>query len=112
MSATAEFLAAVMSVDPHVASLAADNPKIDLRKSHLLDLMCIDVDKTRLPLDDFTFSRQLVERDTIFLNGRNHRGSLVKISVILSKCCLENRRFNSARVAPLDHLAIAVLRIC
>ena len=69
------------------------------------------MDKSGLTLDCLPLTCQLVESDSILLNCRNHRGSLIKITIILGEGSFKLLRGNLRYRACLYHLPIGILGI-
>src|SRR6516165_11931524 len=112
MATATQFPAKVVRIRPDVEALAANDAKIDFRQANRLNLVRINVDKPRLPFDHFSFPGQLIERNSVLLNSRYHRRSLIKISMILRKGCLYLRMGKGDDRAGCKNCSLPILRIC
>jgi hypothetical protein len=89
VGAAFEFLADVVGISANIEALAADDAKYDFRKSDRLNLMCENVYKPGFAFHNLTFASELVEGNSIFLDGRNHGWRLIEVAVELLEYSLE-----------------------
>src|SRR5215467_1127318 len=112
MSTATQFLAKVVRIGPDVEPFAANDSKIDFRQANCLNLVRVNVDKPRLPFNDFSLPGQLIERNTLPLDSRYHRGSLIKISMVLREGCLNLRMRKAGNRTGRKDCSFPILRIC
>ena len=89
MATTTEEGAEVVAVSPDIESLRAVDPKPDNREGNFQDLVFVDPDPAGRAVDDFALAGQLVEGDTVFLDGRDHGGDLVELPGEFLECRLD-----------------------
>ena len=69
----------VVAVGADIKSLGAVDAKPDDRNGNFQDFVFVDANPTRGAIDCFAFAGQLVERDAVFLDGRDHRRDLIEL---------------------------------
>ena len=79
----------VMAVGADIKSLGAVNAKPDDRNGNFQDFVFVDANPTRRAIDRFAFAGQLVERDAVFLDGRDHRRDLIELPGEFLECRLD-----------------------
>ena len=80
MASATEDGAEVMTVGTNVEALGAVNAKADAGHGDFEDFAFVDADTARRTVDCFTFTREFIERNAIFLDGGNHRGNLFELA--------------------------------
>ena len=80
MASATEDGAEVMTVGTNVEALGAVNAKADAGHGDFEDFAFVDADTAGRTVDCFTFTREFIERNAIFLDGGNHRGNLFELA--------------------------------
>ena len=80
MASATEDGAEVMTVGTNVEALGAVNAKADAGHGDFEDFAFVDADTAGRTVDCFTFTREFIEGNAVFLDGRNHRGNLFELA--------------------------------
>ena len=80
MASATEESAEVVAISADIESFGAVNAKADAGHGDFEDFAFVDADTAGRTVDCFTFTREFIERNTVFLDGGNHRGNLFELA--------------------------------
>src|SRR5438046_10666424 len=81
MRATTELLTDVVNVRADVKAFAANDVEVDFWKRDAINAVAVDMDETRLALDDSSLPRQFIKGNASVLFRRDHGGHLIEVAV-------------------------------
>ena len=111
VSPTAEPLAEVVAVGPHIEPLGAVDAKADDGGSDFQELIFVDADLAGGAVDRFAFPGQFIEGNAVFFDRRDHGRNLVEFPGELGKGRFDGGAIQRRNGFGLEDLAGGVLSV-
>jgi len=80
MTSATEDGAEVVAIGADIKSFGAVNTEADAGHGDFEDFAFVDADTAGRAVDCFTFAREFIEGNAVFLDGRNHGGNLFELA--------------------------------
>src|SRR5205814_8645584 len=110
MRATTELLTDVVNVRADVKAFAANDVEVDFWKRDAINAVSVDMDQTRLALDDSSLPRQFIKGNASVLFRRDHRGHLIEIAPEFFERSTDRGFIERWHLALVHDFALSILR--
>src|SRR5438094_9983672 len=110
MRATTELLTDVVNVRADVKGFDANDVEVDFVKHDAINAVAVDMDQTRLALDDSSLPRQFIKGNASVLFRRDHRGHLIEIAPEFFERSTDRGFIERWHLALVHDFALSILR--